>query len=77
MFVSLARVCVVYVVKELRHSGGLGQLMGVARKRTRARATDQQEECKLLYTAQKQYKDDTGICKYKKLLSFRHEEVII
>ena len=30
MFVSLVRVCVVYVVKEVRHSGGLGQLMGMA-----------------------------------------------
>ena len=38
MFVSLARLCVVYVVKELRHSRGLGQLMGVARKRTRDKA---------------------------------------
>ena len=28
----------------LHHSGGLGQLMGVARKRTRVRATDQQED---------------------------------
>ena len=34
-FVLLTRVCVVYVVKEVRHSGGLGQLMGVACKRTR------------------------------------------
>ena len=38
MFVSLVRVCVVYVVKKLHHSGGLGQLMGVARKRMRARS---------------------------------------
>ena len=29
---------VVYVVKEVTSSGGLGQLMGVARNRTRARA---------------------------------------
>ena len=36
MFVSLARLCVVYVVKEVASfPGGLGQLMGVARKRTR------------------------------------------
>ena len=63
MFVSLARVCIVYVVKEVTSSGGLGQLMGAVRKRTCARATDQQEECKLLYTAQKQYKDDAGIFK--------------
>ena len=35
MFVSLARLCVVYVVKEVASSGGLSQLMGVARKRTR------------------------------------------
>ena len=45
MLVSLARLCVVYVVKEVASfSGGLGQLMGVARKRTRARA--------LVYTLQ-------------------------
>ena len=30
------RVCVVYVVKEVTSFPGLGQLMGVARKRTRA-----------------------------------------
>ena len=34
MFVSLARLCVVYVVKEVASYGGLGQLMGVARKKT-------------------------------------------
>ena len=39
MFVSLARLCVVYVVKEVRHSRGLGQLMGMARKRTRVRGS--------------------------------------
>ena len=33
MFVSLMRVCVVYVVK-LRDSEGLSQLMGMARNRT-------------------------------------------
>ena len=38
MFVSLTRVCVVYVVKEVTSFRGLGQLMGVARNRTRARA---------------------------------------
>ena len=27
-------IIVVYVVKEVRHSGGLGQLMGVGRKST-------------------------------------------
>ena len=32
MFVSPTRVCVVYVVKEVTSSRGLGQLMGVARK---------------------------------------------
>ena len=32
----LTRVCVVYVVKEVTSFRGLGQLMGVARKRTRA-----------------------------------------
>ena len=31
--------------------------MGVAHKTTHAGATDQQKECKLLYTAEKQYKD--------------------
>ena len=35
MFVSLARLCVVYVVKEVASSRGLGQFMDVARKRTR------------------------------------------
>ena len=35
MFVSLARLCVVYVLRKLRHSQELGQLIGVARKRTR------------------------------------------
>ena len=36
MFVSPTRVCVVYVVKEVTSfpGGGLGQLMGVAHKRT-------------------------------------------
>ena len=34
MFVSLARACVTEVVS-CRHAGGLGQLMGVAHKRTR------------------------------------------
>ena len=39
MFVSLTRVCVVYVVEEVTSfRGGLGQLMGVARKRTRVQA---------------------------------------
>ena len=44
---SLARVCVVYVVKEVASfrggGGGLGQLMGVARNRTRARALQTSE----------------------------------
>ena len=42
MFVSHMRLCVVYVVKEVHYSGGLGQLMGVACNRTHA--LDQQEE---------------------------------
>ena len=49
MFVSLTPVCIVYIVKKLHHSGGPGQLMGVARKKMRARTTNQQEdqeECK-------------------------------
>ena len=43
---SLARVCVVYVVKKVESFRGLGQLMGMACKRTYTQATDQQEECK-------------------------------
>ena len=38
MFVSLARLCVVYVVKEVASFPGARQLMGVARKRTRDQA---------------------------------------
>ena len=38
MFVSLMRVCVVYVVKEVMSFLGLSKLMGVAHKRTLARA---------------------------------------
>ena len=38
MFVSLTRVCIVYVVKEVALFPGLGQLMSVARKRTCAQA---------------------------------------
>ena len=34
MFVSLARVCVVYVVKEVASFRGLSQLMGMVSKRT-------------------------------------------
>ena len=46
---TLAPVRVVYVVKEVASVRGLGQLMGVARNRTRARAMlQQQEERKLL-----------------------------
>ena len=37
MFVSLARACVVYVVKEVASFRGLSQLMGVARNRMRTR----------------------------------------
>ena len=44
MFVSLTRVCVVfvvYVVKEVTSFPGLGQLMGVARRRNeRSSSTD-------------------------------------
>ena len=47
MFVSLMRVCIVYVVKEVTSFQGLGQLMGVERKRTRAR--DQQKESCVAY----------------------------
>ena len=35
---SLTRVCVVYVVKEVASFRGFGQLMGVVRNRTHARA---------------------------------------
>ena len=38
MLVSLTRVCVVYVVKEVTYSRGFSQLMGVASNRTCARA---------------------------------------
>ena len=39
ILVSLTRVCVVYVVKEVTSfGGGLGQLMGVARNGTRSQA---------------------------------------
>ena len=47
MFVSPTRVCVVYVVKEVTSFPGgyrVGQLMGVARKRTRDQA-QQKESC--------------------------------
>ena len=39
MFVSLARLCIVYVVKKVASFPGRGQLMGVARKRTRVRGS--------------------------------------
>ena len=58
MFVSLARLCVVYIVKRL--SRGLGQLMGVARKRTRVRGSSSYRQArkiqKLFHIAEKQYK---------------------
>ena len=44
MLVSVAQVCIVYIVKEVNklcHSGGPSQLMGVARKRTCVLAADQ------------------------------------
>ena len=44
--VTCTSMCCTYVVKKVESFRGLGQLMGVARKRTYARATDQQEECK-------------------------------
>ena len=47
MFVSLARVCVVYVFKEVASFRGLGQLMGVAHDRTHTR--DQQKESCVAY----------------------------
>ena len=47
-------------LRKLCHSGGLGKLMDVVRKRMLAGTTDQQEECKL---AKKCYYDDTGINK--------------
>ena len=45
MFVSLARQCIVYVVKKVASLsvGGLDQLMGMARKRTHVRATEDSE----------------------------------
>ena len=53
MFVPLTRVCIVYVVKEVAPFRWLFQLMGVADKRMHTRATDDQEECKLWFTAEK------------------------
>ena len=41
---SLMRVCVVCIVKEVASSKGLNQLMGVWRKRMHAQATNQQED---------------------------------
>ena len=80
MFVSLALLCVVYVVKEV------GQIIGVARKRTRVRGSSSYRQArkiqKLLITVP--YSRETvGIMqgsltsKYNKLLSFRYEEIII
>ena len=59
--------------------GGLSQLMGVAHKRMRARAIDQQEECKLqlivVYSIQQRNSikmmQKSLTSKYNKLLSFR------
>ena len=80
MFVSPAQVCVVYVVKELRHSGGLGQLMEVARKRERAFEL-QTSRKNVNYCIQHRNSikmmQESLKSKYNKLLSFRHEEVII
>ena len=49
MFVSLTRVCVVYVVKEVALFRGLSQLMGMARNRTCAQTpqTSRKKERKL------------------------------
>ena len=46
MFVSLAQLCVVYVVKEVASFQGLGQLMGVVHKELalKLQSTDQQED---------------------------------
>ena len=87
MFVSLMRACTVYVVNEVTSSWGARSINELTRKRTRAPTTDyrvstnQQEECKLLmllYIVDKQCKDDAGIFnEYNKLLSFKHEVVII
>ena len=40
MFVSLVRVCVVYVVKEVVSFRGLSQLMGMAHKRMHTQASE-------------------------------------
>ena len=45
----LARVCVVYVVKGVASFQGLGQLMGVARDRTRARALGRSSDGRYLF----------------------------
>ena len=44
MFVTTYALCVVYIVRELRHSRGLGQLMGVAHNTMHTRA-EQKESC--------------------------------
>ena len=41
---SFVQVCVVYVIKKVASFRGLGQLMGVVRKRICTRATVQQED---------------------------------
>ena len=44
MFVSLARLCVVYIVKQVPSFSDVSQLMGIVRKRIHASVTDQQED---------------------------------
>ena len=43
ILVSLTRVCIVYVVKEVTSPRGLGQLMVVERNRTRAQASTERK----------------------------------
>ena len=45
MFVSLTRVCVVYIVKEVMSIPGLSQLICVARKKKTCAQALQKESC--------------------------------
>ena len=76
MFVSLVRVGIVYIVKEVTSFWGLGQLMGVAHKRTRTRETDQQENanCCIQHRNSIKMMQESLKSKHNKLLCFRHEE---
>ena len=89
MFVSLARVCVVYLVKELRHSRVLGQLMDVVHKRTRTQALVEQKESCVAYVETGTYSKlfylkyipkvlqevNRVDNNYNRLMCFRHDKI--